>query len=144
MGTDALTRRLFIVLELLALAGTAAAAVLVARPSEWHPVALVVIIGLLALLGERFSVAVNDEQQSASTVAFVLAIGLLGPTPAAAFGVVAMVVASATRGLRPRQWLNNLATFAVVLFAAGLAVRVLVGKFASPIPARPPIARFSA
>ncbi|MCW3032769.1 MAG: hypothetical protein QOK19_1087 [Solirubrobacteraceae bacterium] len=123
-GTN-LTKRLFMAFEVLALLGTAAAAVFVSRPSEWHPAALVVLVGLLAVLGERFSVQVNDEQQSASTIAIVLAIGLLGPTPAAAFGVGAMVVASATRGLRPAQWLNNLATFAVVPFVAGLAVRVL-------------------
>jgi HD-GYP domain-containing protein (c-di-GMP phosphodiesterase class II) len=134
MGGRNLVRGLFIAFELLVLAGTITAAVLLARTGEWQPTALVVLVGLLALVGERFSVQVNDEQQSASTIAIVLAVGLLGPTPAAACGVGAMVVASATRGLRPAQWLNNLATFAAVPFAAGLAVHAVVSgvKFASP------------
>lgn len=116
-------RPVFIAAEVLLLAATAVAAVRLSSPAEWHPLALVVVLGLLALAGERFTVVLHDGVLSASTVAIVLAMGLLGPTPAALCGVVAIALNSITRRLRPEQWLNNIASFAAVPFAGGLIVQ---------------------
>jgi hypothetical protein len=113
--------------EILLLAGTAVAAIQLARPEEWNPPLLVVLLVVLALLGERFSVEVSDGTLSASTVAIVLAMGLLGPVPAAVCGVGAMVLTSATRRIAAAQWLNNVAAFAAVPFAGGLMVRAFAG-----------------
>ena len=50
----------------------------------------VVLLLALTLVGEWFSVEISDGQLSASLVAIVLAMGLLGPAPAAAFGIAAV------------------------------------------------------
>ncbi len=128
MSSHALTRRLFLAAQVGLLAATVGLAIYVGRPEEWRPRLLVGLLMGLALFGERFSVEVNGEQQSASTVVIILAVGLLGPAPAAACGVIAAIVASTSRELRPAQWLNNLATSAAVPFAAGVAIRALAGN----------------
>jgi putative nucleotidyltransferase with HDIG domain len=130
--TPGLTRRLFWSAEVLLLAGTIAAAALLSHADEWSPLLLVGLLLMLAMLGEWFSVEVSDGQLSASLVAIVLAMGLLGPAPAAACGISAMIVTSSWRRLRPAIWLNNLTVFAAVPFAGGLMVRALAGDVHDP------------
>jgi len=127
MSTSKLTTRIFWAVEVLLLAGTVAAAVRFSRPEEWQPALLVVLLLALALLGQWLSVELSDGELSASLVAIVLAMGLLGPAPAAACGVAAMILTSTTRRLPLTQWLNNLSAFAAVPFAGGLMVRMLAG-----------------
>jgi hypothetical protein len=125
MPAPKLTQRLFWAAEILLLGGTVVAAVLLGRSEEWHPALLVALLLVLALLGERFSVELSDGQISASTIAIVLAMGLLGPGVASACGIAAMVLASAARRISPARSLCNLAAFAVVPFAGGWVVRLL-------------------
>jgi putative nucleotidyltransferase with HDIG domain len=132
MPAPKLITRLFWTAEVLMLAGTVAAAVWLSRPDEWSPALLAALLLALALVGEWFSVEVSDGVLSASLVAIVLAMGLLGPTPAAVCGVAAMALTSAARRIPPAQWLNNLSTFAAVPFAGGLMVRALAGDVHSP------------
>jgi putative nucleotidyltransferase with HDIG domain len=128
MHSSTLTRRLFWGAELLLLAGTVVAAVLLSHPAEWHPLGLVVLLLVIALGGERFTVETSRGVLSASLGAMVLAMGLLGPGPAAACGVAAMLVHSAV-GRRPAvQWLNNLLAYSVAPFVAGLVVRMAAGN----------------
>ncbi len=129
MWSETLKKRGLQLFELLLLAATLAAAVLVGRRSEWHPVALPVLLIGLAFFSEWFSIELSEGTLSASTIAIVLAIGVLGPGPAAACGVVAVVISSAARRVPLRLWLNNLAAFAAVPFAAGLAVREIADRF---------------
>jgi putative nucleotidyltransferase with HDIG domain len=128
MLTRLFDRRAFWVLELLLLACTAVASLRVASGQEWQPLALVVLLLALALVGHWFSVDIASGQFSASPIAIVLAMSLLGPLPAAACGIAAMILKSALRRLAPAQWLNNLAMFAVIPFAGGLLVRQLAGN----------------
>ncbi len=130
--TPKLTRRLFWAAEILLLAGTVVAAAWLSRTDEWNPPLLVGLLLGLALVGEWFTVEVRDGVLSASLVAIVLAMGLLGPGPAAACGITAMILSSSRRRIPPAQWLNNLATFAVVPFAGGLIVRALAGDVHDP------------
>jgi HD-GYP domain-containing protein (c-di-GMP phosphodiesterase class II) len=127
MPADTFKTRLLMAAELALLAATVFAAVRLGSAAEWHPATLVVLLVLLALLGERFSVKLRDGQLSASTIAIVLAMGLLGPTPAAICGVAAMILRSATGRLGLARWLNNLAAFAVVPFVGGLIVLHVAG-----------------
>jgi putative nucleotidyltransferase with HDIG domain len=127
-----LTRRLFLGAEVLLLVGTVVAAVWLSHAEEWSPPLLVGLLLVLALGGEWFSVEVSDGQLSASLVAIVLAMGLLGPAPAMACGIAAMIVTSSWRRLRPAIWLNNLMAFAVVPFAGGVMVRALAGDVHDP------------
>ncbi len=125
--TPKLTRRLFWASEILLLAGTVVAAAWLSHADEWSPALLVGLLLVLALVGDWFGVEVGGGKLSASVVAIVLAMGLLGPAPAMACGVAVMVLTSARRRLRPAVWLNNLTAFAVVPFAGGWMVRALAG-----------------
>jgi putative nucleotidyltransferase with HDIG domain len=119
-------RRAFWAAELLLLAATVAASMELARVDEWHPLSLVALLLALALLGQWFSVEIRGGELSASLIAIVLAMGLLGPLPAAVCGIAAMIFKSAVRHLSPAAWLNNLSTYAAVPFAGGLIVRTAV------------------
>jgi HD domain len=128
MPTHKLTRRLFWVAEFLLLAGTIGAAAWLSRPAEWHPLALVALLLVLALFGEWFSVETSAGRLSASLGVMVLAMGLLGPAPAAACGLALAVLHSAVGRRPPAQWLNNLTTYAVAPLAGGLVVLALAGS----------------
>ena len=128
MRAQTVKTRLLMAVELGLLVATAVAAVRLGSAAEWRPASLVALLILLALLGERFSVSLRDGQLSASTIAIVLAMGLLGPAPAAICGVAAMILRSATGRLGLARWLNNLAAFAVVSFVGGLIVREAGGE----------------
>jgi putative nucleotidyltransferase with HDIG domain len=130
--TPKLTRRLFWTAEVLLLVGTIAAAAWITHAEEWSPLLLVGLLLMLALLGQWLSVELRDGELSASLVAIILAMGLLGPAPAAACGIAAMVLTSAVRRLPPAQWLNNLSAFAVVPFVGGLLVRAVAGDVHDP------------
>jgi putative nucleotidyltransferase with HDIG domain len=130
--TPKLTKRLFWTAQIILLVGTAVAAAWLSRAEEWSPPLLVGLLLVLALLGEWFTVELSDGVLSASLVAIVLAMGLLGPAPAAACGIAAMILTSAVRHLPPAQWLTNLSAFAAVPFAGGLMVRVLAGDVHDP------------
>ena len=127
MSSYKLASRAFWSFEIGLLAATVAASILFGRASEWTPVSVTVIVLTLALLGQWFSVETSSGILSASLVAIVLAMGLLGPVPAAVCGVAPIVLHSAVRRLGFSEWLNNLSAFASVPFAGALAVRWLAG-----------------
>ncbi len=126
MPAEKLTRRLFWGAEVLLVAGTVAAAILLSRPEEWQPLPLVALLLALTLLGESLSLEIGDGRLSTSLVALVLDASLLGPAPAAAFGIVAVTLTSAHRRLPPASFLNNVATHAFAPFAGGLVVLAFV------------------
>ncbi len=130
--TEGLGKRLFYATEVLLLTGAVGASAWLSRAEEWRPMLLVGLLLALALAGQWISVTVRMGQLSASLIALVLAMSLLGPAPAVAFGIAAMILTSAVRRLPPAQWLNNLATFAAFLFAGGWMVRALAGDVHDP------------
>jgi putative nucleotidyltransferase with HDIG domain len=130
MPSAKLTGRLFCAAEGLLLAGTLGAAIWLSHPDEWHPLALVILLLALALGGEWFTVENVAGVVSASLAVMTLAMGLLGPGPAAICGVVAIGLHSAVAGRTPREWLNNLAAFGVAAFLGGLLVRAVAGDVA--------------
>ncbi len=121
------TRAVFSAFQVLLLAATGAAALLYGTAGEWHPLSLVAPLMLLSLAGEWFSVEIRGGGISASLIAIVLAMGLLGPVPAAGCGIAAMVFSSAVRRVSLFRWLSNLTSFAVVPFVGGSIVRALGG-----------------
>ncbi len=128
MLTEKLTTRIFWTIESLLLAVSIAGAVLLSHAQEWQPALLVGLLFVLTISGQYFSVTTRSGELSASLVAFVLAISLLGPAPAVTFGAAAMVLKSAIRRLPLAQWLNNLSTFTIVPFAGALVVRAIAGN----------------
>src|ERR1700741_3788561 len=130
MGASARTIRTFWGAQVLLLAATLAGAVLFAHASEWHPAALVILLLVLALGGEFFTIEVGDGIMSASLAVMVLGVGLRGPGPPAACGAAAIGVISAVRRRPAVDWPNNLAAFAVAAFAGGMFVRAATGGVA--------------
>jgi HD-GYP domain-containing protein (c-di-GMP phosphodiesterase class II) len=126
MPAHKLTRRLFWAGELLVLAGTLAAAVWLSNTEEWQPLPLVALLLTLTLVGEWLSIETPAGQLSCALVACVLVMALLGPVPAMAFSVAALIMTSVARRLAaPTQWLNNVSTFAVVPFVGGWLIHAL-------------------
>lgn len=107
--------------------GAVGVAAWTSRATDWHPVSLAVLLLALALIGERLMVFVRGQQLSASFVALVLAMSLLGPAPAVLIGVAAKSLRSATGRLSPALWLNNLSTYAVFPLVGALGVYALIG-----------------
>jgi HD-GYP domain-containing protein (c-di-GMP phosphodiesterase class II) len=132
MPSEILIRRLFWAAELALLAATVAAAVLLTNAGEWQPISLVILLLALAVAGHWLSVEISGGQLSPSLVAIVMAMGVVGPTAAAACGVAAMILKSAVRRLAPAQWLNNLTIYAAVPFAGGLVVQLWKGSITHP------------
>jgi HD-GYP domain-containing protein (c-di-GMP phosphodiesterase class II) len=127
-----IVRPLYYVGASLLLVGSLAATALIARPDEWRPLALVLLLGALALIGQHLQVMIRAQAVNAAFVALVLAMCLLGPGPAVAFGLLAMVYTSAPRKLSFSEWLSNLSTHAAFPLAGGLIVLALVGDVHSP------------
>jgi putative nucleotidyltransferase with HDIG domain len=117
-------------LEAALLAGTVTAAVFVARPDEWRPLGLVALVIGLALGGEWFTVEALTGVVSASLAVMTLAMGLLGPIPAAVCGMAAIGLHSAIAGRTLDEWLSNLVAFGVAAFAGGMLVRAIAGDVA--------------
>jgi hypothetical protein len=117
-------RRTWLATEVLLIVGTVASSVAQARTTEWQPAALVTLLLVLALAGERFTVPLPGRGvMSASLGAMVLAMGLLGPGAAAACGVIAAITFSAARRRTASEWLSNVCAFAVPPFVGGWLVR---------------------
>jgi putative nucleotidyltransferase with HDIG domain len=133
MRAPKFTIQLYWACESLVLAGTVAAAAYISRPDEWRPLALVGLLLGLSIVGEWFTIETpRGEELSASFVALILAMSLLGPAPAVALGVAAILFNSLRRRVSPSVSLNNLTIFAFVLLAGGLIVRVLAGNVHDP------------
>jgi putative nucleotidyltransferase with HDIG domain len=127
-----LPQKIFWAVEVAVLAGSVGTCVLISHADEWRPLQLVGLLLGLALAGHWLSVTIRIGRLHASQVALVLAMALLGPVPAVAFGISAMTLTSALRRLPPAQWLNNLAGFALVGLAGGEMVRLLAGDVHDP------------
>ncbi len=118
-------RRLFWTAEAVTLAGVSVAAVLLSHSQDWKPTTLLVLLLALALVAERLEFEIRRQHLSASLVVLVLAMCLLGPAPAVAFGLAVTVPNSVGRRLSPKLWLNNLTAFAAFPLVGGLLFRAL-------------------
>ena len=129
---EALTRRLYWAGEGALLLGVLVGSVLIAGSAEWQPIGLVALLLALSLAGQWLSVEISGGQLSASLVAIIMAMGILGPAAAAACGIAAMILTSAVRRLAPAQWLSNLAIYATAPFIGGLLVQLWKGGIGHP------------
>ncbi len=132
MLTPEWKRRLYSAVEVAALLGVIAAAAAISRPQEWHPVELVALLVLLCLLGERLEFTLRGQNLSAGFIALVLAMTLLGPAPAVALGVGAMLVTTALRRTSVEYSLGNLSSHAIFPMVGGLIVLALIGDVHDP------------
>jgi putative nucleotidyltransferase with HDIG domain len=130
MPASKLTTRLFWSAEVLLLAGTVVAGMWLEQPGEWHPLALVSLLLVIAFGGELFTVETSGGILSASLGVTALAMGLLGPAPAGACAVAAIGLHSALGRRPPAALLNNVVAFGVPAFVGGLLVRWVAGEVA--------------
>jgi putative nucleotidyltransferase with HDIG domain len=124
--------RIYVACQITVLAVALTAAALSSRAQDWRPVELVVLLMVLAAVGQRLTVTIRDQQLTAAFVAFVLAMTLLGPAPAVASGMVIYIADAARRRLDLKLALTNLTTYATLLVAGGLLTRTLVGDVHDP------------
>lgn len=118
--------------QLMLLACATAGAVLTYRSHDWQPLPLFAVLLVLSGLGERMTITIGNQTLSASFIAMVLAMPLLGPAPAVAIGIVAVAVDSLTRRPEPSAWLANLAAYPTCLLVGALLSRLWIGDLHDP------------
>jgi putative nucleotidyltransferase with HDIG domain len=111
------------------LLAAALGAVLSSRAEDWAPLSLVGLLFVLASGSELLNVEIRELRLSGSFVAFVLAMALLGPAPAAALMAACILLDCAVSKNSFDRKLGNLTTFVTVGLAGGLAMQLLVGDF---------------
>jgi putative nucleotidyltransferase with HDIG domain len=104
-----------------------AGAVLTTRISDWQPLGLVILLGILAVTSDALAIDARGQRLSGSFIALVLAMALLGPAPACAMGLTAILVDTARSRPSTLYTLNNLATYAAFPLVGGLLIREIAG-----------------
>jgi putative nucleotidyltransferase with HDIG domain len=132
MLTPHITRRVYWAAEAALSLAAVGTLVWLAKPDEWHPAMLVGLLLALTLIGERLDLEIRGQRLTASFIPLVLAMALLGPVPAVAFGLAAMVIQATTRPRSPSVWLCHLCAFATYPLVGGLIVRAFVGDVHDP------------
>jgi putative nucleotidyltransferase with HDIG domain len=117
-------RNVAIALQLVLLVGSLAAAVLTNRASDWHPLGLLLLLAVMAIVGDLLAIEAKGIHLSAAGLALVLAMCFLGPAPAMAIGLLAIVVVALAKPPPRALLLNNLATFAAYPLLGGLLARL--------------------
>jgi putative nucleotidyltransferase with HDIG domain len=121
------TFRIYLLSQWALLAGAIGLAGATAHINEWSPVGLVLLLLALSVIGDRLTIEIGAQHVTASFIALVLAMTLLGPIPAAAFGAVAQISDSLSRRPPLAVCLSNVVTYTVFPIFGGLLSRVLVG-----------------
>ncbi len=132
MLTAQTKRRLFWLAESLLLAAAVVTTILTAQAQEWSSLPLVGLLLALSVIGNRLSVTLRSQEVTATFLALVLTMSLLGPVPAVCFGIAAVALSSASRRISLSGWLNNLTNYAVFPLAGGLMIRALIGDVHDP------------
>jgi putative nucleotidyltransferase with HDIG domain len=98
--------------------------VLTSRSADWHPVGLLLLLGVFSVASQALAINAKGLHLSGSFLVLVLAMAFLGPAPAVVLGLASMVFAAINRPTPPLPLLlNNLATYAVFPLVGALVVR---------------------
>ncbi len=114
----------------LLLVGALAAALATLHSGQWNSpglLALLLLLLVLAVIGDRQLIRFGNQNVSGAFLALVLAMTLLGPAPAALLGVLSTVVDSVRRRPSLPDCLSNFATYATFPVIGGLLTEGLVG-----------------
>jgi len=110
--------------HIVVLVGAVSIAVLTSRAADWSPVALVLLLGVLAVLSDALSIQTRGQRLSGSFIAIVLAMAFLGPAPAVTIALLTILVDAVREWLSPARTLSNLVTYALFPLAGGLLGRL--------------------
>jgi putative nucleotidyltransferase with HDIG domain len=98
-------------------------AVLTSRDSDWHPIGLLVGLGLLMVVSEALAIEARSLRLSGGFMAIVLAMALLGPAPALMLTMLSQLFDALRRRLPWELRLANVSCMAVYPVVGGLLVR---------------------
>jgi putative nucleotidyltransferase with HDIG domain len=108
--------------EVLVLIVAGAVAAVDSAAADWRPPKLFAILLALALASDLLAVRYRAQRISGAFLALVLAMALLGPAPAAAIGVISVLV-DQLRAQNPLpRLITNLATWATFPLVGGLLI----------------------
>jgi putative nucleotidyltransferase with HDIG domain len=107
---------------------SAIAAVLLSTRADWTPISLFLLLLALAVLSEPFRLDTKNFYVTTSFLSLVLAMTLLGPTPAAVIGVVIMLINALRRRAPLQPTLANVSTYACFPVFGGTLFKVLDGR----------------
>src|SRR3954453_12817135 len=115
--------------EVAVLVVAGAVAAVDSTAADWRPPELFGVLLALALTSDLLAVQHRAQRISGAFLALVLAMALLGPAPAAAIGVISVLVDQLrARNPLPRL-ITNLATWATFPLVGGLLIQWAVGAF---------------
>jgi putative nucleotidyltransferase with HDIG domain len=115
-------KALILAANVAVLAAATTVAIVTSAAEQWEPIELVLLLFVLAVGSDALWVEVKTVRLSGGFVALVLAMGLLGPAPAAAIGVALMLVDQLRCRSRWDGVVANLATYATFPVIGGLVV----------------------
>jgi putative nucleotidyltransferase with HDIG domain len=118
-------RRTLVVAQSMMLTTALVVVVLTWRASDWDPIGLVAFLAALAIASDAMAIETASMRLTGSFIALVLAMVLLGPSPAVAIGLLTVAVDVPRLKDRPTALLANASTFAVFPLVGGLAARGL-------------------
>jgi putative nucleotidyltransferase with HDIG domain len=130
--SEKLKLRLYVAFEVTLLVAVLAVTARTSRLDDWQPSYLVVFLFGLTAIGQRLIVQVGKGQLTGAFIALVLAMSLLGPAPAMAFGIAVIVVSSVRRRLPWDLALNNVLTLATYPFVGAMTMRLALGDVHDP------------
>ena len=108
--------------EVLLLVAALVVAAIDSKADDWRPPGLVVVLLALAIGSDMLALRQESQRISGAFIALVLAMALLGPAPAAAIGVVSVLVDQLrARNPLPRL-ITNLAAYATFPLIGGLLI----------------------
>jgi putative nucleotidyltransferase with HDIG domain len=113
--------------QLTLLAGVLVAAPLLSKAEDWQPFGLFAALLVSAALSECFQIRIGEFGVATSFLTLALAMILLGPTPAAVLGVVAMSVDALRRRPVWRHIVANISTYATFPLVGGVLFDALGG-----------------
>jgi putative nucleotidyltransferase with HDIG domain len=123
-----LTRRTVTIVVATSLFGVGVAGIVAtSRAGDWHPLPLVLLLFALAHGSELMTLDMRGIRMSGSFLAFVLAMALLGPAPAAAIALSCALVDAVLQRSPVDRALVNFAIYSTYPLAGGLAIVAFAG-----------------
>jgi hypothetical protein len=118
--------RALVVTQGALLASSIGAAVLLSTRDQWQPFDLVGLLAVLVVGSDFLTLHAKRFRISGSFLGLVLAMALLGPSPACAMGIACASVDAIRGRTRGVYLLNNLATYAFFPLVGGLVLMGLI------------------
>jgi putative nucleotidyltransferase with HDIG domain len=119
--------RLLVGAQVGALGASLATAFLVSDAEDWRPFTLFALLAVLGSVSELFRLRTKRFNISAAFLALVLAMTLLGPSPAVVIGIAVIGVNAAARRTPWRHTLANLSAYTVFPLIGGAVFEALDG-----------------